>query len=242
MKTEINGWIARDRDGRLLFYTNEPYKRWPTSTWAVNEGDWFEVEEDETCSFSEVKWENDEPTKVVATIETRETQARKFKRGDKIVFRNREAVITDITENGYHLDYENGGFEFAPKSEEHRFDLLDELQKSCEEGLKPDEPAKIEATAEAEYIIGFFGWLLDEYVKASVMNPLFKYGKLSNKQEKMLRNGIEVLRPEYSSYQQGFNAGHEEGYKARMKEEKRVLTGIRAYIDELKDIDIDEED
>lgn len=240
MKTEINGWIARNRDGRLQFYTNKPYKQWSTFTWAVNEGDWFEVEEDETCSFSEAKWENDEPTEVVAAIETRETQTPKFKKGDRIVFHNNEAVITDITESGYHLDYENGDSGFVPKSEDYRFDLLEELQKSCEEGLKPDEPAKIETTAEAEYIIGFFGWLLDEYVKASVMNPLFEYGELSAKQEKMFRDALEILRPEYSSYQQGFNAGYAEGYKARMKEEKRVLTGIRACMDELKDIDDEE--
>lgn len=61
--------------------------------------------------------------------------------------------------------------------------------------------------------------------------------KKSEEYQNLLNKAFRV----YSSEQ--FNNGFEAGYKSRQKEEKRIVTYLKEhFIDELKDINIDEED
>lgn len=57
-------WLARDKDGELWAFENEPHK--DSNSWEEDDSDYFntkEVEEsDSTYSF--VKWEDEEPTKI----------------------------------------------------------------------------------------------------------------------------------------------------------------------------------
>ena len=56
-------WLARDQDGRLYLYKDKPYKE--------GQIQWYANELSSTCYihledewFPEVKWEDEEPTKV----------------------------------------------------------------------------------------------------------------------------------------------------------------------------------
>ena len=60
--TELEGWVARDENGRLYLYLIEPQKvigQWIGSRY-IRLGSIF---------FPEVQWSDDEPTKVKITIE-----------------------------------------------------------------------------------------------------------------------------------------------------------------------------
>ena len=58
---ELEGWVARDEDGRLFVFLIEPQKaigQWIGAGY-IRLGSAF---------FPEVKWSDDEPTKVLITI------------------------------------------------------------------------------------------------------------------------------------------------------------------------------
>ena len=62
---EIEGWVARDEDGELYLYLRKPKKvagQWLTREFQLG----FKLDGE---SFPEVKWSDDEPTKVKITIE-----------------------------------------------------------------------------------------------------------------------------------------------------------------------------
>jgi len=66
MEEKITAWIARDGNGDLNAYTDEPYKG--NGTWYLemfNEGRYFAIQR---RAFPQVKWEDEEPTKVELTI------------------------------------------------------------------------------------------------------------------------------------------------------------------------------
>ena len=63
MKNTFKGWIARDSSGRLLFYTDKPWRC--TNSWGVSEGEWMEIEK---SWFPDVNWHN-EPKEVKLTID-----------------------------------------------------------------------------------------------------------------------------------------------------------------------------
>ena len=58
-------WLARDEDGELSMYENRPFKDKRAKQWALG-GDWVFLPEN---WFPEVKWSDDEPTKVKLVIE-----------------------------------------------------------------------------------------------------------------------------------------------------------------------------
>lgn len=64
---EIELWAARDTDGSLYLYTNKPIKK--KSAWVVQEynmGCFLRLDDE---SFAEIKWSDDEPTKVKLVID-----------------------------------------------------------------------------------------------------------------------------------------------------------------------------
>ena len=66
MEETITAWVARNENGDLNVYTDEPYKG--NGTWYLemfNEGRYFAIRR---RAFPQVKWEDDEPTKVELTI------------------------------------------------------------------------------------------------------------------------------------------------------------------------------
>ena len=60
---EIESWAARDMDGKLFLYRDKPIK--DKFVW-YSPGFSFVLA---SASFPEVKWSDDEPTKVKITIE-----------------------------------------------------------------------------------------------------------------------------------------------------------------------------
>ena len=68
MEEKITGWVARDKQGDLYLYNEEPYKDNKYSEWLIgfdNEGKYIEID---SKLFPQVKWEDEEPTKVELTI------------------------------------------------------------------------------------------------------------------------------------------------------------------------------
>lgn len=64
---EIELWAARDTDGSLYLYTNKPIKK--KNAWVVQEyhiGCFLRLDEE---SFAEIKWTDEEPTKVKLLID-----------------------------------------------------------------------------------------------------------------------------------------------------------------------------
>ena len=62
MEEKIKAWVARDEDGEIYVYTTEPWKlggQWVTNDNGVDKN-----------KFPQVKWEDEEPTKVELTIKT----------------------------------------------------------------------------------------------------------------------------------------------------------------------------
>ena len=67
MEEKITVWAARDKDGTLCFYEHKPTKR--GYAWDYVDGGLSMVGTDEFLfSFPEVKWEDEEPTKLELTI------------------------------------------------------------------------------------------------------------------------------------------------------------------------------
>ena len=62
---EIEIWLARDKDGKLAMYENKPFKGERAGQWSLGE-EWDFLPEN---WFPEVKWSDDEPTKVKLVIE-----------------------------------------------------------------------------------------------------------------------------------------------------------------------------
>ena len=67
MEETITAWIARDEDISLYIYIGEcPYKT--DCDWDVVYRDGVNIQELNSNSFPQVKWEDEEPTKVELTI------------------------------------------------------------------------------------------------------------------------------------------------------------------------------
>ena len=67
-KKTLEAWVARDENGMLYLYLAKPKKY--KSKWYPNiRSDYFEI--DRKC-FTEVKWEDEEPTEVTFTIKRNE--------------------------------------------------------------------------------------------------------------------------------------------------------------------------
>ncbi len=64
-KVTINGWVARDENGSLYLYSDEPWKG-PLG-WKVDIDVW--IEPLDSTKFPNVKWEDEEPTQVTLTIQ-----------------------------------------------------------------------------------------------------------------------------------------------------------------------------
>ena len=63
MKT-LKAWVARDENGSIYMYINKPKKL--DDTWYVNSFCFFKLDD---SLFPEVKWTDDEPTKVKLIID-----------------------------------------------------------------------------------------------------------------------------------------------------------------------------
>lgn len=63
MKT-LKAWVARDENGSLYMYINKPKKL--DDTWSLNSFGFFKLDD---SLFPEVKWSDEEPTKVKLIIE-----------------------------------------------------------------------------------------------------------------------------------------------------------------------------
>lgn len=67
MEPKITAWIARDKDGDLTLFAGDcPFKT--DCDWTVINRDGTFIEELNKNSFPQVKWEDEEPTKVELTI------------------------------------------------------------------------------------------------------------------------------------------------------------------------------
>lgn len=64
MEEKITAWVARDEDGGLYIYTLEPNKEEDLDFW-TGFGDNLVIDRH---FFPQVKWEDEEPTKVELTI------------------------------------------------------------------------------------------------------------------------------------------------------------------------------
>ena len=62
---EIESWLARDKDGKLAMYENKPFKGERAGQWSLG-GGWDFLPEN---WFPEVKWSDEEATKVKLVIE-----------------------------------------------------------------------------------------------------------------------------------------------------------------------------
>lgn len=61
---EIEAWVARDEDGSLYMYTDKPKKR--SVFWHAPKVGYVKLDD---SLFHEVKWTDDEPTKVKLIID-----------------------------------------------------------------------------------------------------------------------------------------------------------------------------
>ena len=61
---EIEAWVARDKDGSLYMYTDKPKKK--SEFWHAPKVGYVKLDD---SLFPEVKWSDDEPTKVKLVIE-----------------------------------------------------------------------------------------------------------------------------------------------------------------------------
>ena len=64
---EIEGWLARDEDGELYLYRDKPLRG--SEQWHENPVSITGLIELRRELFPEIKWSDDEPTKVKITIE-----------------------------------------------------------------------------------------------------------------------------------------------------------------------------
>ena len=70
MEEKITAWIAKDVDMRLYIFFERPKKDKKYKFWDLEnaEGMWGTNKELNKDSFPQVKWEDEEPTKVELTI------------------------------------------------------------------------------------------------------------------------------------------------------------------------------
>lgn len=61
---EIEAWLARDYNGSIYMYINKPKKL--DDTWSLHSFCFFKLDD---SLFPEVKWTDDEPTKVKLIID-----------------------------------------------------------------------------------------------------------------------------------------------------------------------------
>jgi len=66
MKEKIIAWIARDEKTGLHIYNEKPHKSDYYNEWVGIEGIYFRI--NDSNLFPQVKWEDEEPTKVELTI------------------------------------------------------------------------------------------------------------------------------------------------------------------------------
>lgn len=69
MEEKIAAWIARDKNNQLFCFFQKPHKSKYYDVWVCTEGccsDNQEINDSEL--YSQVKWEDEEPTKVELTI------------------------------------------------------------------------------------------------------------------------------------------------------------------------------
>ncbi len=66
MEQKITAWIARDENGILCMYPSKPKKSKAIGAWYDRETCGIVVKEND--NFPQVKWEDDEPTKVELAI------------------------------------------------------------------------------------------------------------------------------------------------------------------------------
>ena len=68
MENKITAWIARDSFGDLTIFLEKPKRHSESTIWGLEyggEGKYFEINRN---LFPQVKWEDEEPTKVELTI------------------------------------------------------------------------------------------------------------------------------------------------------------------------------
>ena len=61
---EIEAWVARDKDGSLYMYTDKPKKK--SEFWHAPKVGYVKLDD---SLFPEVKWSDEEPTKVKIIID-----------------------------------------------------------------------------------------------------------------------------------------------------------------------------
>lgn len=66
MEKKITAWTARDENGILFIYISKPIKDKSTGAWYNPED--YGIGITENNDFPQVKWEDEEPTKVELTI------------------------------------------------------------------------------------------------------------------------------------------------------------------------------
>lgn len=72
MEEKITAWIARDESEKLFMYTRKPAKSKSCEMWYLDTKKSGTVMEMDMRKFPQVKWEDEEPTKVELTIKIKE--------------------------------------------------------------------------------------------------------------------------------------------------------------------------
>lgn len=69
MEEKITAWVVRNKSGMLFVYTRKPVKGKSCEAWCLEAGELHGVRiEMDVKKFPQVKWEDEEPTKVELTI------------------------------------------------------------------------------------------------------------------------------------------------------------------------------
>lgn len=70
MEKTITAWIARDKNNQLFCFFQKPHKSKYYNVWECIEGCYSDNQEIDSNLFPQVKWEDEEPTKVELIIKT----------------------------------------------------------------------------------------------------------------------------------------------------------------------------
>lgn len=69
MEDRITAWVARNKSGTISFFKTKPIKEINDGLWVCYDGNVTRILDNEFLfDFSQVKWEDEEPTKVELTI------------------------------------------------------------------------------------------------------------------------------------------------------------------------------
>ena len=69
MEEKITAWIARDKNNKLFLFFQKPHKSKYYNVWECIEECYSDNQEiNDSELYSQVKWEDEEPTKVELTI------------------------------------------------------------------------------------------------------------------------------------------------------------------------------